>query len=139
MKLLIIGEGAERDNLENYVRKLNLDDKIIFTGYRKDIEELMAIMDIFVLSSLQEGLPRVLVQAAAVGVPSIVFSVDGLPEVIKDNHNGFLVKPKDVDGLASKILKYIDNRNLIKLHGEKGKEIVRGKWSIEDMVNIVNR
>jgi len=138
MKLLIIGEGAERDNLENYVRKINLEDKVIFAGYRKDVEELMAIMDIFVLSSLREGLPRVLVQAAAVGVPSIAFSVDGVPEVVRDNCNGFLVEPKDVDGLVNGILRYIDNRNLIKLHGEKGKEFVKGKWSIEDMVNKVD-
>jgi len=138
VKLLVIGEGIERDNLENYVKKINLNNKVIFTGYRKDIEELMAIMDIFVLSSLREGLPRVLVQAAAVGVPSIAFDVDGVSEVVKDNFNGFLVKPKDVRGLADRILKYIDNRNLIKLHGEKGKEFVKGKWSIKDMVDKID-
>jgi len=138
VKLLILGEGVERDNLKNYVRKLNLEDKVIFAGYRKDIEELMAIMDIFVLSSLREGLPRVLVQAAAVGVPSVAFNVDGVPEIIKDGYNGFLVRPKDVNQLADKIIRYIDNRELIELHGKNGRNFVNGKWSIENMVNKVD-
>ena len=138
LKLIIIGEGEEKENLIKYVKKLELEDNIIFTGYRKDIEELMAIMDIFVLSSLREGLPRVLVQAAAVGVPSIAFNVDGVPEIVKDGYNGFLVKPKDVNQLANRIIKYIDNRELIELHGQNGRNFVNGKWSIENMVNKVD-
>ena len=138
LKLLIIGEGQDRESLVSYVKKLDLEDKVIFTGYRKDIEELMALMDIFVLTSSREGLPRVLVQAAAVGIPSVAFNVDGVPEIIKDTYNGFLVRPKDLDGLVNGILKYINNRNLIKLHGEKGKEFVKGKWSVEDMVNKID-
>jgi glycosyltransferase involved in cell wall biosynthesis len=81
VKLLIIGEGNKRKYLENYVKELNLGDRVIFTGYREDVEELMALMDIFVLTSLREGLPRVLVQAAAVGMPSVAFNVDGVPEI----------------------------------------------------------
>jgi len=137
LKLVIIGEGEEKENLIKYVRELGLGDNIIFTGYRKDIEELMAIMDIFVLSSLREGLPRVLVQAAAVGVPSVAFNVDGVPEIVKDGYNGFLVKPRDVNQLSDKVIKYIDNRELIKLHGKNGRDFVNGKWSIENMVNKV--
>lgn len=138
LKLLVIGEGEEKENLIKYVRKLGLEDKIIFTGYRKDIEKLMAIMDILVLSSLREGLPRVLVQAAAVGMPSVAFNVDGVPEIIKDGYNGFLVRPKDVNRLADKIIRYIDNRELIELHGKNGRNFVNGKWSIENMVNKVD-
>ena len=138
LKLVIIGEGEEKENLIKYAKKMELEDNIIFTGYRKDIEELIAIMDIFVLSSLREGLPRVLVQAAAVGVPSVAFNVDGVPEIVKDEYNGFLVKPRDVNQLADKIIKYIDNRVLIKLHGQNGRNFVNGKWSIENMVNKVD-
>ncbi|MBU4349110.1 glycosyltransferase family 4 protein [bacterium] len=137
-KLIIIGEGEEKENLIKYVKKLELEDKVIFAGYRKDIEELMAIMDIFALTSLREGLPRVLVQAAAVGVPSVAFNVDGVPEIVKDGYNGFLVKPKDVEDLADRIIRYIDNRELISLHGQRGREFVKGKWSIEDMVNKID-
>ncbi|GAJ22355.1 unnamed protein product, partial [marine sediment metagenome] len=133
IKLIIVSDGYERENLVNYVDKLDLKEKVIFTGYREDIEELMAIMDVFVLSSLREGLPRVLVQAAAVGIPLIAFNVDGVPEIIKNNYNGFLVRPKDVEDLADKIIRYINNRELISLHGQRGREFVKDKWSIEDM------
>ena len=139
VKLLIIGEGNKREYLENYVNELNLRDKVIFTGYREDVEELMAVMDIFVLTSLREGLPRVLVQAAAVGVPSVAFNVDGVPEIIKDNYNGFLVKVKDVEQLENRIVKYINNKKLILLHGRNGREFIENKWSIKGMVDRIDK
>lgn len=139
LKLLIIGDGDEKENLENYVKELNLEDKVIFTGYREDVEELMAIMDIFVLTSLREGLPRVLVQAAAVGVPSVAFNVDGVPEIIRDNHNGFLVRARDIGQLVNRIEKYIDKKELVLSHGQKGREFTKDKWSIEDMVDKIDK
>ena len=138
LKLLIIGEGEERRNLENYVKDANLEKKVIFTGYREDVEELMAIMDIFVLTSLREGLPRVLVQAAAVGMPSVAFNIDGVPEIIRDNYNGFLVKAGDVKQLTKRIIQYIDHKELRVLHGKNGRELIKGKWSIEDMVGKID-
>jgi len=139
LKLLIIGEGDKRENLENYVKELNLKENVIFTGYREDIEELMALMDIFVLTSLREGLPRVLVQAAAVGIPLVAFNVDGVSEIVKDNYNGFLVRVRDVEQLANRIIKYIDNKELVLLHSQKGREFIKDKWSIEDMVDKIDK
>ena len=138
LKLLIVGEGNKRKNLESYVRELNLESKVIFSGYREDVEELMAMMDIFVLTSLREGLPRVLVQATAVGIPSIAFNVDGVPEIIEDNYNGFLVKTGDVKQLTKRIIQYIDHKELLVLHGKNGRELIKGKWSIEDMVGKID-
>jgi len=139
IKLLIIGEGNKREYLENYVNELKLESKVIFTGYRKDVEELMAIMDIFVLTSLREGLPRVLVQAAAVGMPSIAFNVDGVPEIIKDNYNGFLVKARDIGQLENRIMEYINNKELVLLHGRNGREFIENKWSIKGMVDRIDK
>jgi glycosyltransferase involved in cell wall biosynthesis len=139
LKLLIIGEGEDREKLENYTRELNLEEKVIFAGYREDVEELMALMDIFVLTSLREGLPRVLVQAVAVGIPLVAFNVDGVSEIVKDNHNGFLIRPRDVEQLANRIVRYIDNKELVLLHGQKGREFIKGKWSIEDMVDKIDK
>lgn len=138
VKLLIIGEGEERGNLENYVKEANLEKKVIFTGYREDVEELMAVMDIFVLTSLREGLPRVLVQAAAVGMPSIAFNVDGVPEIIKDNFNGFLAEVKDLEQLENRIIKYMNNKELILLHGRNGREFIENKWSKKGMVERID-
>jgi glycosyltransferase involved in cell wall biosynthesis len=99
----------------------------------------MAVMDIFVLTSLREGLPRVLVQASAIGMPSIAFNVAGVPEIIKDDYNGFLVEPGNIEQLTNQIKKYINNRELISLHGKKGKEFIGNKWSIEGMVDRIDK
>ena len=139
LKLLIIGEGEERGNLESYAKEANLEKKVIFTGYREDVEELMALMDIFVLTSLREGLPQVLVQAAAVGIPSVAFNVDGVPEIIKDNYNGFLVRARDVGQLENRIAKYMNNKELVLLHGRNGREFIENKWSIKGMVDRIDK
>jgi len=139
VKLLIIGEGNKRKYLESYVKELNLGDKVIFIGYREDVEKLMALMDIFVLTSLREGLPRILVQAAAVGMPSVAFNVDGVPEIIKDNYNGFLVKVKDIEQLENRIVKYINNKELVLLHGRNGREFIENKWSKKGMVDGIDK
>lgn len=137
--LVIVGEGKEKNNLQEYVKKVGLENCVIFTGYRKDIEKIMSIMDIFVLSSLREGLPRVLVQASAAGIPSVAFNVDGVPEIVTNNYNGFLVEPKDINGLAEKIIKYIDNKELMKLHSENGKKFTKDRWTIENMVKQTDK
>jgi len=139
LKLLIIGEGEERGNLENYVKEANLEKKVIFAGYKEDIEELIAMMDIFVLTSLREGLPRVLVQAAAVGVPLIAFNVDGVSEIIKDNHNGFLVEVKDLEQAENRIIRYMNNKELVLLHGRNGREFIENKWSVKGMVDRIDK
>lgn len=139
VKLLIIGEGNKEEYLESHVKELNLEGKVIFTGYREDVEELMALMDIFVLTSLREGLPRVLVQAAAVGMPSVAFNVDGVPEIIKDNYNGFLVKVKDVEQLENRIVKYMNNKELVLQHGRNGRQFIENKWSIKGMVDRIDK
>lgn len=134
IKLLVIGEGKDEEKLIKYTKKLNIEKKVIFTGYRKDVAELMTTMDLFVFTSLREGLPRVLVQAAAVGIPSVAFNVDGVPEILKDNYNGFLVEPTNIKQLVERIIKYIDNKELVRMHGENGQNIVRNRWSVEGMV-----
>jgi len=139
VKLLIIGEGNKREYLEDYVKELNLGDKVIFAGYREDVEELMAVMDIFVLTSLREGLPRVLVQAAAVGMPSVAFNVDGVSEIIKDDYNGYLVEVKDLEQLENRIMQYMNNKELVLLHGRNGREFIENKWSIKGMVDRIDK
>jgi glycosyltransferase involved in cell wall biosynthesis len=134
IKLLVIGEGRDKEKLIKYAKNLNIEKNVIFTGYRKDVSELMTIMDLFVFTSLREGLPRVLVQAAAVGIPLIAFKVDGVSEILKDNYNGFLVEPTNIKQLVERIIKYIDNKGLISMHGKNGQNIVRNRWSVEGMV-----
>jgi len=134
IKLLLIGEGKYKEKLIEIVKELGIRKNVIFTGYKKNIAELMALMDVFVLTSLREGLPKVLVEAAATGIPSAAFDVDGVSEIIKDGYNGFLVQPKNIEDLTDKIIQYIDDKELMISHGRKGKEFVVDKWSIEEMI-----
>lgn len=132
--LLVLGEGEEKRNLMEYAIRKDLKENVVFAGFRKDIEKIMGIMDIFALSSLREGLPRVLVQASAAGLPCIAFNVDGVSEIVRDGQNGYLVEVGQIQQLAEKITDYIKNPGLVTLHGENGKKFVEGQWSVQDMV-----
>jgi len=69
-----------------------------------------------------------------VGIPSVAFNVDGVSEILKDNYNGFLVEPTDIKQLAERIIKYIDNKELLRMHGKNAQNVVRDRWSVEGMV-----
>ena len=133
IKFLFVGEGDQRAELEGMVKGLGLDDRIIFTGFRSDVDELMAIFDIFIFTSLMEGLPQVLVQAAAAGRPIVSFEVEGAKEIIKDGINGFIVPFGDIDGLAEKTNYLLSNPEKAKEMGANGKRIIGNRWDIADM------
>ena len=81
---LVAGKGSHRAQFESLVKKAGLEDRFHFVGFIEEIEKFMAALDIFILSSLWEGLPRSLVQAGAVGLPVVSFQVEGVTEVVKD-------------------------------------------------------
>lgn len=133
-KFLIVGEGYYRSQLEQQVRQFHLSDAIKFLGYRADIARAISLFDIFVLTSLWEGLPRVLVQAALVGKPIVTFAVEGAREVVHDRINGFIVPLHDTESLAQKLLVLMQNLQLARRMGECGKEIVGQRWSTTAMI-----
>ncbi len=115
---VIVGDGQLRSEVEERLSSMGIKDKTILTGIRRDIPELMIAFDVFVLSSLWEGLPRVLPQAMATGLPIISTKVDGSSEVIKSGENGFLVpsgKPKE---LAEKVISLLEDESLRHQMGE---------------------
>lgn len=90
-KLIIIGDGQERNNLENLIKDKKLSDDVILTGFRKDVFNFYKIADFFVLSSLIEGFPNVLLEALAFSLPLVTTKVPGANEIIVNNKNGFIV------------------------------------------------
>lgn len=124
-KVLIVGEGVIKKELEYLVQKENLADFFVFMGARKDIPELMKIMDVFVLSSLQEGFPRVLVEAMYMGLPVIASSVSGIPELVLDGETGFLVPPRDSKTICEKIITLNSNNDLRSKMGTKARERIQ--------------
>jgi glycosyltransferase involved in cell wall biosynthesis len=101
--LIIVGDGPERDSLMQLISSLGCDDHVQLLGYRSDVIELFHCMDMFVLSSLREALPNVVLEAMAMEVPVVATRVAGVPDVIQDQENGLLVDPGDSQALAAAI------------------------------------
>ncbi len=102
-RFLLVGDGELRPAVEAEVTKQGLSGLFRLAGWRRDVAEIMRCLDVFVLTSLWEGLPRVYLEALASGVPVVGTCVDGAPEVIQDGVNGFLVDPGDVQALAERV------------------------------------
>jgi glycosyltransferase involved in cell wall biosynthesis len=111
-RFLFVGDGSDRQELSTIINHLGLDDSILFLGSRQDVKELLLLADVLVLPSLWEGLPNVILEAMAVGVAVIATRVGGVPEIIKDGHNGLLVDPKNSVSLVMAILRLMKNKDL---------------------------
>ena len=133
-KLLLVGDGELRGEMESLVGELEIKDNVIFTGFREDIPKILRIMDIFVLPSLWEGLPIVLLEAMACEKPIVATNVIGNKEVIIDGETGFLISPKDPRKLAEKIIFLIENKPLRERLGENGRRRVEKTYPLDRMV-----
>ena len=102
--LVLLGDGQCRAELEQQVSKVSCRNSIHFLGYRNNIEQLLRGMDVFVLSSVAEGMPRVILEAMSAGIPCIATEVGGIPEIIVGNDVGLLVSPRDPAALAQAMI-----------------------------------
>ncbi len=132
-RFLIAGEGELEEELKQLSKKLNLENEIVFCGFRKDIPELISIFDIFVLSSYLEGMGSVLLEAMALSKPIVATKTGGIPEVVKDKENGILVPPRDHQALATGIIYLLKNGHIRKKMGKTGKEMLKD-FSVSKMV-----
>jgi glycosyltransferase involved in cell wall biosynthesis len=120
-RLVVVGDGPLRPQVEQRLEELRIANRVILTGLRRDIPELMAAFDIFVLSSLWEGLPRVLPQAMASGLPIVCTEADGTAEAVVDGENGFLTPRGRPEILADRILTLLADEPLRQKMGENGR------------------
>lgn len=107
LKALIIGEGPLRQVAEAQVRQLGLQDRVVLTGMRHDVPDLLAGMDALIFSSEREGLSLAMLEAMAAGVPVIATAVGGTPELIKDGITGLLVPPGQPQELAHRLVELL--------------------------------
>lgn len=124
-RFLLVGDGILRAGIEALIEKLHMDDKFTLLGWRRDIPEIMNCIDVLVLTSLWEGLPRVLPQAMASGIPIVATKVDGAPEAVRNDINGYLLQPGDIKGVSEKIIYLITHPEKAREMGEKGKVFVK--------------
>ena len=132
--LVIIGEGELLHKLLNYKDRLNLNGAVQFLGLRNDVPELLQTMDIFVMSSLSEGLPLALLEAMASKIPVVATKTGGIPEVVEDKKDGLLVPPGDSKSLAHAINTLLCNPSLGQQLASNALRKVNLEYSAEAMV-----
>ncbi|MGM0609113.1 MAG: glycosyltransferase, partial [Candidatus Muiribacteriota bacterium] len=134
IKLVIAGNGAERNYLKKIVKKLSLDNKVFFTGEVKEIQNIYKLMDIFILPSKNEGISNTILEAMSSGLPVITTRVGGNEELIEDGKQGFLIKPDSMYDICKAVQKYIDNTDLISNHGKNARKKAVKDFALDKMV-----
>jgi glycosyltransferase involved in cell wall biosynthesis len=135
--LLIVGIGPLQSETEALARSLGLGDRVRFLGMRRDVPELMSAADGYVLSSAREGMPVVLLEAGAAGMPIVATAVGGNREVVLDGKTGFVVPPRDPNALAEAMLKLaalpIAERRAL---GQRGREHIQTHYALPRIVDL---
>ncbi len=135
--LVFIGKGDMEVDLRTAARKAGSNGRVRFLGWRKDVEQIMPVFDIFVLPSRNEGMGRVLVEAMAAGKPVVASRVGGIPDLIKHGENGLLVPAGDEKSLAAAIKQLIDDPEQAKAMGQRGRQCCT-QFSVEAMVGKID-
>jgi glycosyltransferase involved in cell wall biosynthesis len=130
----LVGDGPERDTLEARAVALGLADRVRFLGERADVDRLLPGMDVFVLSSREEGIPNALLEAMAAGRACVATAVGGTPEVLRDGETGWLVPPGDPVALAGALEQALTRPGEARRRGAAAGLAARGEMSIEAMV-----
>ena len=109
---LAVGDGDQRQVLENLAADMGLADAVIWAGRRGDVAEVLEAMDVWVMSSIREGLPVALLEAMAAGLPIAATTAGGIPDAVRDGEDGLLVPPADPEALSTAISRLLNDRDL---------------------------
>lgn len=133
---LICGDGPEKNRLERLAQERGVSDRLHLPGFRTDMKELMKISDIFLFTTLREGLPRSMMEAMASGLPCIASSVRGNTELLRDGKGGYLRQPLDAKGFADCIDILAENEDLRKSMGHYNVNEIK-KYGLEIVINEI--
>lgn len=134
---LLVGDGPLRSDLEELLRKEGIADKTVLAGLRRDVPRMISGIDIFLLTSLWEGLPRVIPQAMAMGIPVIANQVDGIAEAIQDEVTGYLCPPGDLDRMAERCVRLINQPDLRREMGLRGRSYATQEFDLQRMIEQI--
>ncbi len=141
-KLIIIGEGDERKNLEKLIQDLELKNNVFLIGKVNKASKLLKAFDIYICSSVKEGFPYTILEAMQAELPIVSTNVGGIPEMISHNQEGLLVNSKSENKLANSIIKLINEKETRKTFSNKAKEKVSDEFNLDKMItatkNIYN-
>lgn len=134
LHFIIIGDGPLRKEVEDYIDENRLDRFITLMGRKTDISDLIYVFDVFLLTSLWEGLPRVIIESMYCKIPVVANNVDGIAEIIENGLNGFTTKPHDLEEAVYKIEKILDDKNTREVFMEKAYKRVNPEFNANNMV-----
>jgi glycosyltransferase involved in cell wall biosynthesis len=134
-RLVFAGDGPLKDELQSLAMDLGVKNNVAFLGFRDDVNEVVQAFDIFVLSSLQEGISLSLLEAMALGKPTVVTNVGGNPEVVVDGLTGLIVQPENPEALANAIMKIMKGGDNADRMGEFGCKRIVAEFDIDKMVD----
>ncbi len=137
INFLLVGDGPTRKRIEELASRSGIVNNCIFTGSRKDIADILSMIDIGVLTSHWEGLPLVVLEYMASCKPIVCTNVGGIPEVVRNGINGFLVPPGDYQMLAQKINLLLENKGLALEMGRKGLLLLKQDFTINAMMKKI--
>jgi len=138
-RLVLVGDGPLRAELEGLAGSLDLGGAVLFAGYRPDPERYLATMDVFALPSRAEAMPLVIPEAMAAGLPVVASRVGGIPELIVDGKTGLLVEPGDVAGLAARLRHLLADPQRAGELGRAGRALARAEYDVTAMARAYDR
>jgi glycosyltransferase involved in cell wall biosynthesis len=138
-RFVVFGEGTQRSTLERLIANAGLAGRFVLPGFRSDLDQLLPSADLFVLPSFTEGMPNVLLEAGAAGVPVVATAVGGTPEVVAHGRTGYLVPPDDPEPLARRILDLLSDESLRGQMGQAAREHVRAHFTFEAQAQAYGR
>jgi glycosyltransferase involved in cell wall biosynthesis len=137
--LCMVGDGPDREPLERRAHELGIMRETLFLGYQEDVAPYYAAFDAMILPSGNEGTPVSAIEALAAGRPVVATRVGGVPDVVRDGEDGFLVETGDVDTLAERLARLAEDATLRRTMGEAGRARVVGRYSVERLIDDVDR
>jgi glycosyltransferase involved in cell wall biosynthesis len=136
-RFLLVGDGPLRTQVEARLEAEDLKEKVVLPGLRRDVPEMLSAIDVFLLTSLWEGLPRVIPQALAMRVPVVANRIDGSAEAITDGGNGYLCQAGDINCLANCCIELLQNPVLREEMGAKGRMFAIKEFDLQFMVTQI--
>lgn len=135
LKLLVVGDGEERLDIERTIADRNLSSNVILAGTRNDVSSLLAASDAFLLSSISEGIPLTIIEAMAAGLPVVSTRVGGIPEMIRHEESGFLTSPGNEQELAEALIRLVNDRMLRQQMADTGRVEAYRRFSLQSMLD----
>lgn len=131
IKYVLIGDGVDKEKLKNQIQDLEIQDDVIFLGFRRDVQNVLSQIDLLVLSSLWEGFPLTPIEGFSVGKTIVATEVDGTVEIVKNNENGFLIQSKNPMQIAERVMYFYKHPDVQKKFEQEAYKIFEMNFSFE--------